>query len=326
MFAWGKLFRRHRLVAPPFEADLKIRARHINRALERERTRADRSHHPLSMVLLGYDGRSRNGVDAQVIVTAMQARARLTDEVGWFDGRTGFAILPDTCAAGARHFAEAVRRRLRNKLGVRTSFAIYAYAPPGVAAPPRDDQDQRGGGMHRVDEVKPVRPSIPSRAPRSAEPELVNAIVSHHGLRRNGTHHLEPALSFGLPWWKRTTDVVVAGSALLVIWPVLVAIALAIRLDSPGPAIFKQKRAGLAGRPFHIWKFRTMCDHAENKRDALLHINEQDGPAFKIKNDPRITRIGAILRQTSMDELPQLINILRGEMSRTPASPGSAAD
>lgn len=110
-------------------------------------------------------------------------------------------------------------------------------------------------------------------------------------------------------------DILVAGSAAVVALPVLAAIAAAIKLDSPGPVIFKQKRAGLGGVPFSIWKFRTMCDNAEAQRAALVAVNEQDGPAFKIKSDPRITRVGRFLRKTSLDELPQLFNILRGEMT-----------
>ncbi len=118
-----------------------------------------------------------------------------------------------------------------------------------------------------------------------------------------------------LPAWKRATDLAVSGAALMVVWPALVTIGLAIRLDSPGPVIFKQQRAGLAGQPFAIWKFRTMGSDAENLRATLMPINEQDGPAFKMKTDPRVTRVGALLRKTSLDELPQLINILRGEMT-----------
>jgi len=93
-------------------------------------------------------------------------------------------------------------------------------------------------------------------------------------------------------------------------------IALAIRFDSPGRAIFRQPRRGREGRTFRIAKFRTMHVDAEHRRDELLHLNEVDGPLFKVKNgDPRVTRIGGFLRRTSLDELPQLWNVLRGEMS-----------
>jgi exopolysaccharide biosynthesis polyprenyl glycosylphosphotransferase len=115
---------------------------------------------------------------------------------------------------------------------------------------------------------------------------------------------------------KRTFDVVVASSALIVFSPVLAVVALAIRLDSPGPALFRQPRRGRYGSTFQIVKFRTMRIGAEQDRSDVLHMNEVDGPLFKIKGrDPRVTRVGAFLRRTSLDELPQLWNVVTGQMS-----------
>ncbi len=115
---------------------------------------------------------------------------------------------------------------------------------------------------------------------------------------------------------KRSMDVAVSGLALLVLSPVLALIALAIRLDSKGPALYWQPRRGRLGSTFKIVKFRTMRVGAEQARSDVLHMNEVDGPLFKIKGkDPRVTRIGSFLRKTSLDELPQLWNVLRGEMS-----------
>ena len=118
-----------------------------------------------------------------------------------------------------------------------------------------------------------------------------------------------------LPLWKRAIDLALAGFALTLASPILAIAALAIRLSSPGPILFRQKRAGLGGKPFTIFKFRTMCIDAEQKKAALRHRSEQDGPAFKIRHDPRITRVGRFLRETSLDELPQLWNVIRGDMS-----------
>lgn len=97
--------------------------------------------------------------------------------------------------------------------------------------------------------------------------------------------------------------------------PMLFLISLIIKLTSEGPIIFKQKRVGLRGREFYVYKFRTMVQNAEDLRDQLQDQNEMDGPVFKIKNDPRITKIGHFLRKTSLDEFPQFFNVLRGEMS-----------
>jgi lipopolysaccharide/colanic/teichoic acid biosynthesis glycosyltransferase len=114
---------------------------------------------------------------------------------------------------------------------------------------------------------------------------------------------------------KRALDIAVSLTALLLVAPILIACALAIRLESPGPVMFSQKRTGRAGRRFPMWKFRTMVANAEELKAELAHLNILPPPDFKIPNDPRITRVGRFLRATSLDELPQLFNVLRGDMS-----------
>jgi exopolysaccharide biosynthesis polyprenyl glycosylphosphotransferase len=114
---------------------------------------------------------------------------------------------------------------------------------------------------------------------------------------------------------KRALDVAVSAALLMLLSPVLLAVGLAVRLSDGGPALFVQTRAGLHGRPFPMLKFRSMVVDAERRRDEIAHLNERDGPVFKVARDPRITRLGAFLRRTSLDELPQLWNVLRGQMS-----------
>jgi exopolysaccharide biosynthesis polyprenyl glycosylphosphotransferase len=114
---------------------------------------------------------------------------------------------------------------------------------------------------------------------------------------------------------KRALDIALSGSLIVLLTPLLVAVALLIRLTSSGPALFRQERLGLNKRRFLMYKFRTMVVDAETQMAALERYNEVTGPVFKIKNDPRITRIGKILRRTSIDELPQLLNVLKGDMS-----------
>jgi exopolysaccharide biosynthesis polyprenyl glycosylphosphotransferase len=114
----------------------------------------------------------------------------------------------------------------------------------------------------------------------------------------------------------KNTFSVLAALFVLIIWsPVLLSISLAIKLTSKGPVFFKQKRVGLRGRTFYMYKFRTMVANAESLKANLMQANEADGPVFKIKNDPRITKIGKILRKTGLDELPQFFNVLIGDMS-----------
>jgi exopolysaccharide biosynthesis polyprenyl glycosylphosphotransferase len=114
---------------------------------------------------------------------------------------------------------------------------------------------------------------------------------------------------------KSVYDPVAAVAILILIAPVLLAIAVAIKLDSPGPIFFRQERVGKLGRPFKIVKFRTMVLDADRRKQEIAHLNEGSGPLFKARNDPRVTRVGAFLRRTSLDELPQLFNVVSGEMS-----------
>jgi len=114
---------------------------------------------------------------------------------------------------------------------------------------------------------------------------------------------------------KRAFDVAVGAVALLVMSPVMLIAAIAIRLDTPGPVIFYQKRVGKWGKPFDCYKFRSMYVDAEARKAELSSLNEADQVVFKIKHDPRITRVGYLLRKLSIDELPQLINVLKGDMS-----------
>ncbi|HKF15987.1 MAG TPA: sugar transferase [Candidatus Dormibacteraeota bacterium] len=123
------------------------------------------------------------------------------------------------------------------------------------------------------------------------------------------------------PWYsytstlKRLLDFSVAALVLLATLPIWLAIAVAIKVDSPGRAIFMQERVGLRGRRFRFFKFRSMTDGADRMKADMRHLSEVDGPVFKVRSDPRVTRIGRLLRRTSLDELPQLINVLKGEMS-----------
>ena len=115
---------------------------------------------------------------------------------------------------------------------------------------------------------------------------------------------------------RRAQDIVFSLLALILLAPMALLISLAIVLDSPGDgAIFRQRRVGRDGKLFWLYKFRTMCPDAEEQLNELLSQNQMDGPVFKIKGDPRITRVGRFLRKTSLDELPQLLNVLQGDMS-----------
>lgn len=118
-----------------------------------------------------------------------------------------------------------------------------------------------------------------------------------------------------VPRWKRVMDVAIALVALAVFSPVMIAIAIAIKMTSSGPVFFSQRRGGLGGKPFNLYKFRSMTTDAEERKSELMKFNQRSGPVFKMKEDPRVTTVGRFIRKTSLDELPQLFNVVLGDMS-----------
>jgi exopolysaccharide biosynthesis polyprenyl glycosylphosphotransferase len=134
--------------------------------------------------------------------------------------------------------------------------------------------------------------------------------------------HSMPLLTFGaapeneyLLFLKRIFDVIFSATLLILLAPFFLLVAILVKLTSAGPVLYSQVRCGLNGRRFRLYKFRSMFKDAEQRRAEMEHLNERDGPAFKISNDPRTTPLGRYLRRMSVDEWPQLYNILKGEMS-----------
>ena len=116
-------------------------------------------------------------------------------------------------------------------------------------------------------------------------------------------------------FFKRLFDLVVGVLILLLLIPIIPAIAIMIKLDTPGPVFFRQDRVGRHGRVFKFYKFRSMYREAESRKVEMEALNEQKGPVFKVRSDPRITSVGRFLRQSSLDEIPQIVNVLKGDMS-----------
>jgi lipopolysaccharide/colanic/teichoic acid biosynthesis glycosyltransferase len=125
---------------------------------------------------------------------------------------------------------------------------------------------------------------------------------------------------------QRSLDIVLSIAALLILLVPCLIVAALIKLETPGPVLFKQKRVGKSGNQFWFYKFRSMVADAESQRNALIQLNEATGPLFKIKNDPRITRIGRFIRKYSIDELPQFLNVLVGQMSLVGPRPALPAE
>ncbi len=250
----------------------------FQRSLRREQARTDRGADPFALLVIAPPQGADATLTMKYVAEVVGKRIRQTDEAGWLDRTVIGILLPSTPAQGAWTLADDIC--LAMPLDVELPICrVYVYPPP---RPPRSNGDQ-------------------------------TADVQQAGESPVGA--LDTLLAVGLPWWKRGLDMIVSSIALLLLAPLLAVVAVAVKLTSPGPVFFRQLRSGLGGRPFVCLKFRTMVVDAERRKAELMARNEQDGPAFKIRNDPRITRLGKFLRQTSIDELPQLWNVLCGDMT-----------
>ena len=294
----------HRLHTPP-----------VTRALlDHERGRADRNGGEFSLVLFSIQklGRSRA---LQRLARLLAVRARATDAVGWFDSGTVCAILPDTSAVGARCFAQHMAGCARDR-SLSPACVIHTYPSRWADSDQNDGtpgaSDQRSNMRIGVDDAPKA---IPALKRSDLLPSVMKGMVDELSSGDLDQKNLNMLLARRMPLWKRTLDVLGAACGVLLFSPLMIIAAVSIRLSSEGPVMFKQRRAGLGGEVFTIYKFRTMIPQAEAQKSSLRAQSEQDGPAFKLQNDPRVTRIGRFLRKTSLDELPQLLNVLKGDMS-----------
>ncbi len=303
--------------------------------LHHERNRADRDETEFSLVLIKM--RRNDWRTSCRLARSILRRCRSTDELGWYGQSCLCVLLPNTSAAGARCF-EASTRRLSESLEIPVVLKTYTYpsqwfldgdAKP-YAGPRLHRSDSNGNGHngngfngnghangsgHHHNGNGNGHSMASTAAQRDLMPFVLSGLIEGLEAEAIGLDAVETLLVSPLPWWKRAIDIVVSLATLTVLSPLMALIALTIKLTSPGPVLFGQWRAGLGAKPFWILKFRTMVTDAEAQKANLRKHSEQDGPAFKMTDDPRITGIGRFLRTTSLDELPQLWNVLRGDMS-----------
>jgi lipopolysaccharide/colanic/teichoic acid biosynthesis glycosyltransferase len=258
-------------------------AEELRRILERERARADRTGDVFSLIAFSADDRNGDPATLAEVAAILKRRLRSTDELGWLDTRRLGAVLPSTSAAGAGKVAEEICSACSPNRA-RPSYQVYCYPVHRTLCEPAwgDTVGQR------------------RQQPVAEEHTAIG---------------MESLFVLPMPAWKRCLDVIGATVGLVVFAPLMAIIAAAIKLTAPGPVFFKQMRDGLGGRRFVMYKFRSMVVDAEAQKQSLRGLNQQDGPAFKIKSDPRVTWFGQFLRRTSLDELPQLWNVLVGDMS-----------
>lgn len=285
--------------------------------LEHEQARADRNRHRFSLLVFDSSGFGSDNNRVQCLTRTLANRIRSIDEAGWLDNERIGVLLPYTKADGAWKLAGDVCR----VVGVKASppvCTVYTYPLREFSD---DDNDSDQGSHERV--YPEQRPTEAGEAFSSAEhiagdpsafsTELPRSYSECRG--KNMDEVLSPLFLHPLPMWKRAMDIVGATIAIIVFSPIMIAVVIAIKLTSKGPVVFRQQRAGLGGKPFTFYKFRSMVIDAEARKESLMKYNERRGPAFKMNNDPRVTRVGNFIRKWSLDELPQLFNVLRGELS-----------
>jgi exopolysaccharide biosynthesis polyprenyl glycosylphosphotransferase len=253
---------------------------------------------------------------------------------GWLLEQAGYrrrALL-----VGSGKHIEAVAHALAGRSRMQVDIAGYISLTPrpknGLRSLGTLDQLPEVLGRERIQEVIIADPEFPQE--RAVElvdschqrgitvqvaPSTMEILIDRAEFVPGQTvplFKLRPPVVQGIDYaLKRTFDLVICTVGLILLSPVLLAIAIAVKLSSSGPAIYRSVRPGIAGKPFYCFKFRTMREHAEQIQADLEPLNEQTGALFKIRNDPRLTSVGRFLRRYSFDELPQLVNVIRGEMS-----------
>ncbi len=266
-------------------------------AADCERMRVDRNGSVLSLLLVRL--KYQNPDDLSFFARILEGRIRITDTPGLLDDGRVAVLLPDTKATGAWKVAEDVSE-------------VY---PPGPGRPECDvleypNADRTRG--HDADDSFESEDGFGSSEDASDEP-TGDVETTRPADKPAPTNEFFFARK--MPLWKRALDVVGGTIGLVASLPILAVAAVAVKASSHGPAFFKQQREGHGGEHFTMWKLRTMQVDAEAMKQDLRRFSQQDGPAFKMKKDPRTTAVGKFLRWSSMDELPQFWNVIKGDMS-----------
>jgi lipopolysaccharide/colanic/teichoic acid biosynthesis glycosyltransferase len=254
--------------------------------LEREQARAERTGQLFSLVVFGIDkGNGTNAESLERLGYILGQKVRICDEVGWYDGDRIGTILPGTSPEGARKFTDIIKERIKDVVP-RLTCAIYTYPSSWMKSDVQEKDSKEAPAPFNTGE----------------------------SIKR-----LDVLLARPIPLWKRFLDILGALVGLILFSPLFLLIALFIKIVSPGPVFFRQERIGYLGRPFTLWKFRSM--HVNNNAEVhLKHISnaiESNTPITKLDalNDNRIIPYGKLLRTSCLDELPQFFNVLRGDMS-----------
>jgi lipopolysaccharide/colanic/teichoic acid biosynthesis glycosyltransferase len=298
--------------------------------LERERARADRSGSKFSLVVFDF-GNTNDGKGSSLVVEHLTRilfrRIRLTDTVGWFDDKSIGTVLPGTSGQGAWKFADDVRKKA-SAIASHYTYRVYTYPMEGTADEKGvSDLPRRQEVSRQYDQVSFEGFFIKTPAPSSgyiSTLPLKSAVPFRSP--QKPVENAEALFARPMPLWKRGLDLLGATVGLILVSPLMLAVSIAIKLTSQGPIIFKQERLGFLRKKFTFLKFRSMYVNQDSdihknytknfiKNGVLKKEHGEQDDCYKIKNDPRVTPVGKFLRKTSIDELPQLINVLKGEMT-----------
>ena len=306
----------------------------MERVLSKERARCDRYCQFFSLIILQFNKSPEFTVESQekLIATYLENRLRVTDEKGYLKKGGVGVLLPMTDLQGADFVLRDIRQ-FADSRGLSIESDVFPYhghdglEPHGIRDGSEDDERDRNDFNTDDDQftpdvhsrkpafsVAPTNGSVETKKMRIDSPVRADA-STQCAQTQEKLYQLNQLSARPFPVWKRTIDLLFAILGIGITLPLIVMAAVAIKLTSKGPVLFRQSRAGQFGKPFWIYKLRTMVVDAEELKHLLHERNERDGPAFKIKHDPRVTRVGGFLRKTGLDELPQLVNVLKGDMS-----------
>lgn len=299
-----------------------------------ERLRADRRGIPFCVVRLALNGRNRRRGEMRRLTNLILRNVRATDEKSVLGRYVLALLLVDTAEMGGRTVLDRLED-LALRSGFDVKISLRTYDPEAFGddqnEPPADFDENNGSGhgdtkgdgiADEIGKQSSVRlaPAVVKSAGTvgTAVGTAVGTVALASGRKIRIDHPVSSEYirtSLFSAFLKRSIDISAASVGLIIAAPVLAASAIAIRLDSKGSPLFSQMREGRGGTTFRIYKLRTMHVDAETRQAALRELSERDGPAFKMKDDPRVTRVGRFLRSTCIDELPQLLNVLKGDMS-----------
>lgn len=282
--------------------------------LNRARAQADRNGHCFALATFDVTLNEPQRMNLKSIVKLLCERVRATDAIGWFDENQLGVYLYDSNARDAQSFCKEIQGQLAFDIPNRVYVYPYYYKQNLPSNEAFGSGNQAVGvGLERYEKVQYAL--YGGEAPFQDQTRWYCS--SECDIADDYSNGLEPILVRRYPFWKRTFDMFVATVILFVCSPILLSVALFIKIVSPGPVLFKQERVGYLGRRFTLWKFRSM--HVENdssQHRAYLHDLIKSGQAMtKMEEDPRIIPLGKYLRASGVDELPQLLNVLLGEMS-----------